>query len=87
MDKQQLREYLNQLTDAIEDLRASEDDKQRLNGLIGDIEHQLTEPQLTQEPSNLVDQVDSLVSSFERDHPTVAAILNNIMITLTSMGV
>jgi hypothetical protein len=39
------------------------------------------------EPGSMVEQVDGLVSSFERDHPTVAGILNNIMLTLTSMGV
>ncbi|ARN74777.1 DUF4404 family protein [Oceanicoccus sagamiensis] len=86
MDQQQLREYLDQLNQAIEGLHAPEADKDKLSDLIVDIEQQLTEPLLT-EPHSLVEQVDEMVSGFERDHPTVAGILNNIMVTLTSMGV
>jgi hypothetical protein len=86
MDQQQLREHLDQLNEAIEGLQAPDVDKDKLNNLIVDIEQHLTEPLLA-EPQSLVDQVDGLVSGFERDHPTVAGILNNIMVTLTSMGV
>ncbi len=86
MDQQQLREHLDQLNKAIDDLQAPETDKDKLNNLIVDIERQLTEPLLA-EPNNLAEQVDEMVSGFERDHPAVAGILNNIMVTLTSMGV
>lgn len=87
MDQQQLREYLDQLTEAIAGLDASEVDKNKLSGLIIDIERQLADPLLESEPRSLVDQVDGMVSTFETDHPTVAGILNRIMVTLTSMGV
>ncbi|MCP3908540.1 MAG: DUF4404 family protein [Oceanicoccus sp.] len=86
MDQQQLREYLDQLNQAIDGMQAPDADKQQLNNLIVDIEQQLTAP-LMNEPHSLVEQVDEMVSGFERDHPTVAGILNNIMVTLTSMGV
>ncbi len=86
MDQQQLRQHLDQLNQAIEGLQAPDTDKTKLNNLIVDIEQQLNEP-LMAEPHSLVDQVDEMVSGFERDHPTVAGILNNIMVTLTSMGV
>ena len=86
MDKQQLQDHLDQLNTAIDGLQAPDADKDKLNNLIVDIERQLNEPLLT-EPHSLVDQVDEMVSGFERDHPTVAGILNNIMVTLTSMGV
>ena len=87
MEKQQLREQLDELGAAIQELNVSDQDRQRLSALMADIEQQLSEPLLDQEPHSLVEQVDSLVSGFERDHPTVAGILNNIMITLSSMGV
>lgn len=87
MDQQQLREHLDQLSDAVEGLHTSEEDKNNLNELIVDIERQLTEPLLESEHHTLVEQVDVMVSSFEQDHPTVAAILNNIMLTLTNIGV
>lgn len=86
MDQQQLREHLDQLNQAIEGLQAPDTDKDKLSNLIVDIEQQLTGPLLA-EPHSLVEQIDDMVSAFERDHPTVAGILNNIMLTLTSMGV
>lgn len=87
MDQQQLREHLDQLSAAIDDLQAPETDKGKLADLVVDIERHLNAPLINAEPHNLVEQVDGMVSSFERDHPTVAGILNNIMLTLTSMGV
>ena len=87
MNKQQLRENLDQLSAAIEGLQAPEADKNKLDALIVDIERQINQPLLEEESQTLVEQVDSIVSSFESDHPTVAGILNRIMVTLTSMGV
>ncbi|MGK0500751.1 MAG: hypothetical protein ACJAYG_002405 [Oceanicoccus sp.] len=86
MDRQQLQQHLDQLSEAVAKMDASSDQKATLEALIVDIERKLLEPSLT-EPGSMVEQVDGLVSSFERDHPTVAGILNNIMLTLTSMGV
>lgn len=87
MEQQQLREQLDQLAQEVEGLRASEAEKDRLASLIADIESQLDDSVSSEQPENLVDQVDSLVSAFEAEHPTVAGILNRIMVTLSSMGV
>ncbi|WP_101757555.1 DUF4404 family protein [Oceanicoccus sp. KOV_DT_Chl] len=87
MNQQELREHLDQLNAAIDELSVPESSKDQLNDLIIGIEQQLQDPVIDAEPTDLVEQVDSMVSAFERDHPTVAGILNNIMVTLTSMGV
>jgi uncharacterized coiled-coil DUF342 family protein len=87
MDRQQLQEDLDQLAKAIDGLQAPSDDKKQLVGLIEEIEQQLAAPLIESQTQSLADQVDTMVSTFETDHPTVAAILNNIMVTLTSMGV
>lgn len=88
MHRQQLREYLEELNSAINDLDGSEDEKARLTSLIAEIELQLNEPKLvTGEPQTLVTQVDNMMTTFEQDHPRVAGILNNIMLTLSNMGV
>ncbi len=87
MDQQQLVKYLDQLNAEIGDLKAPDSDKERLSELILDIERQITGTVVESEPHTLVEQVDVMVSRFEGDHPTVAGILNNIMVTLTSMGV
>jgi hypothetical protein len=88
VERQQLREYLEQLNSTIGDLHAPDDDKNKLTGLIAEIELQLNEPKLVAgDPQTLVDQVENMVSTFEQDHPRVAGILNNIMVTLSNMGV
>jgi hypothetical protein len=88
VERQQLREYLDQLNSTIGDLHASDDDKSKLTGLIAEIELQLNEPKLVSgDPQTLVDQVENMVTTFEQDHPRVAGILNNIMVTLSNMGV
>jgi hypothetical protein len=39
------------------------------------------------DPQTMVDQVENIVTTFEQDNPRVAGILNNIMVTLSNMGV
>ena len=88
MERQQLREYLEELNSTIGDLHAPDDDKNKLTVLIAEIELQLNEPMLVAgDPQTLVDQVENMVTTFEQDHPRVAGILNNIMVTLSNMGV
>ena len=88
MQRQQLTEYLEQLNHAIGDLNAPDDDKSRLTRLIAEIELQLNTPlQETGDAQTLVDQVENMITTFEQDHPRVAGILNNIMLTLSNMGV
>ena len=87
MDQQRLREHLDQLSNAVEGMQVADAEKCKLSDLIVDIERQLAEPLIEHESHGLIEQVDGMMSSFERDHPTVAGILNNIMVTLTSMGV
>lgn len=87
VERQQLREQLEQLSGAIDRIQASADEKQRLSKLIDEIERQLDDSVVEDEPQNLSDQVESLISAFEAEHPSVAGILNRIMLTLSSMGI
>lgn len=88
MDERQLREQLDELNAAIEQLQAPDSDKNKLTELIADIDQQLDDSLLqTGDPETLVDQVDTMISAFEQEHPGVAGILNNIMVTLSGMGV
>ena len=87
MDQQQLVTYLDQLNVEISELQAPESDKARLSELIAEIERQLISIVIESEPHTLVEQVEVMVTQFEEDHPAVASILNNIMLTLTNMGV
>ena len=88
MDEKQLREQLSELNVAVDQLQAEDAQKDKLSALIDDINRQLDQPLLAEgHPDSLADQVDGLITSFEAEHPSVAGILNNIMTTLSSMGV
>jgi len=79
--------YLDQLNVEIRELEAPESDKARLSELVAEIERQLISTVIESEPHTLVEQVEVMVTQFEEDHPAVASILNNIMLTLTNLGV
>ena len=88
MERQKLREYLDELNSAIEDLNTPDEERAHLANLIVEIEQQLSGPILkTGDPETLSDQVDGMVTIFEQDHPRIASILNNIMVTLSNMGI
>ncbi len=87
MNEQELRGQLDELATAIENMPAAEAQKAQLQTLIDNIESQLSDAVVDGEPESLAEQVENMVSGFESDHPTVAGILNNVMVTLTSMGV
>lgn len=85
MNEQHLREQLQRLAAELESLSAANDDKRAsINALIADIELQLNEGVAD---DSLVDQVEAAVSSFEIEHPRIAAILSNIVTTLGNIGV
>lgn len=84
MNEQQLREQLEQLTDALEALPVAGEQRDSLQRLIADIESQLGE---LESDDSLVEQVETAVSTFEVEHPRIAAILNNIITTLGNIGV
>lgn len=87
MDRQQLREYLDQLSATVSSLDVADQEREKLTRLIEDLEAQLAADALFTESGSLVEQVDDMVSAFEAKHPTISGILNNILVTLTSMGV
>ena len=84
MNEQQLREQLQQLTEALEALPVAGEQRDSLQRLIADIESQLGE---LEDDDSLVEQVETAVSAFEVEHPRIAAILNNIITTLGNIGV
>ena len=87
MNEQELRGQLDELATAIENMPAAEAQKAQLQTLIDNIESQLSDAVVDGEPESLAEQVENMVSGFESDDPTVAGILNNVMVTLTSMGI
>lgn len=84
MNEQHLREQLQRLASELETLPADARKRDEVAALIADIELQLNEGVAD---DSLVDQVEAMVSSFEAEHPRVAAILNSIVTTLGNIGI
>jgi seryl-tRNA synthetase len=78
---------LNKLREQVAALdSADEESKQKLNALIYDIEQRIQNGD-SGDADNLVSQVEQSIARFETTHPTLTAVLNNIMVSLGNMGV
>ncbi|MCH7696865.1 MAG: DUF4404 family protein [Proteobacteria bacterium] len=84
-----------ELKDGLKKLRAEVNDvtsenaeaKDKLNTLINDIEKKLAEPDNTTHHNNLIQDIKDTISQFESEHPRATAILNDIMVSLSNMGI
>lgn len=84
MNEQHLREQLERLSSELQTLPLDDDRRASITGLMTDIEAQLDDGVAD---GSLVEQVEIVMSSFEAEHPRVAAILNNIITTLGNIGI
>ena len=80
------------LKNKIEDLRAelnkvADSDpksRDRINQLISELEDKLENPE---EHPSLIDSIKESINHFEAEHPRATAIMNDIMVTLSNMGI
>lgn len=84
MSEQQLRDQLARLSSELESAELTEEKRLRVHALMADINNRLG---AEGESDTLRSQVEEAVSAFEVEHPRVAGVLQNIMVTLSSMGV
>jgi len=61
--------------------------REKLNLLINDIEKKLDKPADAEHHRHLMVGIKDAISLFEADHPRATAILNDIMVTLSNMGI
>ena len=84
MEDAQLRETLQRLREEIEKLGPQDQAAQaRLSSLMADIERRLD----GQDDDGLIDNIKESVEQFEVKHPRATAILNDIMLALSNMGI
>ena len=62
-------------------------DREKLNRLINDIEKKIDEPADTAHHHRVMGGLNDAIRQFETDHPRATAILNEIMVTLSNMGI
>lgn len=87
MSEQQLRADLQQLKALVDALPPGDSQRQKLSTLVQEMERHLDQYGDAQAPLGLQQQLEAAVSRFESSHPTAAAIINNVLVTLGNIGV
>ena len=87
MPIKKLNEDLEKLRAEIENIAADDDEsKEKLNRLITSLESKIKDPE-TEDTQGLTKNIKDTISHFETEHPRATAILNDIMVTLSNMGI
>ncbi len=87
MSKEEVRKDLSQLLKEVDRLSVDDAERQRLNGLISDLERHLDDESVDAADADIVDTVEELATRLEADHPGLVGMLRRVMNTLASMGV
>jgi len=88
MPEKILRDDIEKLRKEIANLSADEDaSKEKLESLLQDIESGLETEQQNKNQSELLAGLKESVNHFETEHPRATAIINDIMVTLSNMGI
>lgn len=61
--------------------------KKELNDIINDLEKRIAEPADNAHHRDLLSNIRKAIERFETEHPRATAILNDIMVTLSNMGI
>jgi len=88
MPEKILRDDIEKLRNEIANLSPDEDaSKEKLEGLLQDIESSLESEEQNKNQSELLTGLKESVNHFETEHPRATAIINDIMVTLSNMGI
>lgn len=88
MSKQKLHNELEKLRNEINHIAAEDtESRNKLNQLISELETQLDIPDGEVQDQGVLTSVKEAIEHFETDHPRATAILNDIMVTLSNMGI
>lgn len=88
MTQQKLQNELQKLRAEIENVdTADEKTRAKLEQLVSDIEAELEKSEEEEAHHGLIDDLRETINHFEAEHPRTTAILNDIMVTLSNMGI
>ncbi|MCH8845248.1 MAG: DUF4404 family protein [Proteobacteria bacterium] len=88
MPEKKIRDDIEKLRAEIKNLSADEDNpKEKLEILLQDIESGLETEMQNKKQSELLAGLKESVNHFETEHPRATAIINDIMVTLSNMGI
>ena len=83
-----LKEELDRLRAEVKDLASDNlEATAKLEALISELEQKLEGVADADQRSGLIEELKDTISNFETEHPRATAILNEIMVTLSNMGI
>lgn len=84
INEHKISECLNELESVLATMDPNSDSRDRLEEII----RELNEAQhLSEKPAHLEFKIDELIRRLEVEHPRITNILNDLMVTLTGIGV
>ena len=87
MSKENLKQDLEKLRSEVNQIANDRpDSRKKLNSLINDLEKRI-ESETDEDDIGLIENIREQISRFEAEHPRATAILNDIMVTLSNMGI
>jgi len=87
MDNESLKNDLEKLRIEVNQVAANNPAaRDKLIALITDLEKRI-DSSSTEDDENLIEKIREEILSFEAEHPRATAILNDIMVTLSNMGI
>ena len=88
MSREQLHESLTALRAALAEFGSGDAEKRtRIESLIAALERQIDAPDDSAAGAEINAELPTLVGQFEVEHPRLTAILNDLMVTLSGMGI
>ena len=88
MAKQKLHEDLIKLRNEINNIAAEDtQSRDKVNRILSELEAQLENTDGEVQDEGVLTSVREAIEQFETDHPRATAILNDIMVTLSNMGI
>ena len=87
MSREQLQQSITKLRAEIDALAPNEaHHRERLGRLVTDIEAQLGDA-VDDNSASVLASLNDQISEFEVEHPRITAILNDVMVTLSNLGI
>lgn len=88
MAEQKLHDDLKKLRNEINNIAADDtESREKLNQIISELESQLENTDGKVQDEGVLTSIRETIEHFETDHPRATAILNDIMVTLSNMGI
>lgn len=88
MSQEELKKSLDKLRAELAELGENKvETRERLGQLVAELEDQLKEVAETDDTESLVELLRKRVEYYETGHPRITRILNDIMMTLSNMGI